>query len=45
MIKFLSFDEDRHMIHDNNSYWKLRLNKYQSARKTIKYLEEHGYHC
>lgn len=45
MVQFLSFDEERHVITDNNSYWKLGLSEYQNARKTIKYLEEHGYRC
>lgn len=45
MVQFLSFDEERHVITDNNSYWKLGLSAYQNARKTIKYLEEHGYRC
>jgi hypothetical protein len=45
MVQFLSFDEDRRVIYDKNNYWKLGLREYQNARKTIKYLEEHGYRC
>ena len=45
MVQFLSFDEHQYVITDKNSYWKLGLSEYQSARKTIIYLEDHGFRC
>jgi hypothetical protein len=55
MVQFLVIDEDdehryrkghaKSAIKDKNSYWKLGLDEDQSARKMIKYLEDHGYRC
>lgn len=45
MVQFLSINEDRKVIRDGNSYWKLGLSEDQSARKMIKYLGDHGYRC
>ena len=45
MVQFHAFNEDRHIVRDSNSYWRIGPTTNQSARKIIKYLENNGYRC
>lgn len=45
MVQSLSINKDRRVMRDKKIYWKLGLSEDQSARKTIKYLEERAYRC
>lgn len=45
MVQFVAIGEERKAFVDRNSYWKLGLSEDQSARKMIKYVEDHGYRC